>query len=70
MSSPHPAFSRLRVTAATLLASAAFSLAQEKLADVTRQPDAYNTWKLALTPGVATDSATGRFGTPPCEILI
>ena len=57
MSSPHSAFSRLRVTGATLLASAAFSLAQEQLTDVTRKPDAYNTWKLALTPGTATDAA-------------
>ncbi len=58
MSSPTPPFSRLLVTGAALLASAAFSIAQEKLADVTRQPDAYNTWKLALTPGVATAADT------------
>ena len=57
MPSPHSAFSRLSVTGATLLASAAFSLAQEQLTDVTRKPDAYNTWKLALTPGTATDAA-------------
>ncbi len=57
MSSPHSAFSLLRVTGAALLASAALSIAQEKLTDVTRQPDAYNTWKLALTPGTATEAA-------------
>ena len=58
MSSTHPAFYRLRLTGAALLASAAFSTAQEKLTDVTRQPDAYNTWKLALTASHATDAAT------------
>jgi len=31
-------------------------LAQSNLNEVTRTPDAYNTWKLALTPGVATDA--------------
>jgi hypothetical protein len=47
-------FSRLCIA---LLGSAAFSLAQPALTDITRQPDAYNTWKLALTPGAATDAA-------------
>jgi putative heme-binding domain-containing protein len=40
-----------------LLGGAALSLAQPGLTEVTRRPDAYNTWKLALTPGTATDAA-------------
>ena len=40
------------------LGSAALSPAQTGITEVTHQPDAYNTWKLALTPGTATDAAT------------
>jgi hypothetical protein len=36
--------------------------AQSNLTGVTREPDAYNTWKLALTPGTATDPAIRRAG--------
>ncbi len=46
----------LRIAAALVLASTGF--AQTGLTDLTRQPDAYNTWKLAFTPGTATDPAT------------
>ena len=55
MNSLPATFSRL---CSALLASAALSLAQPGLTEVTRQPDAYNIWKLALTPGAATDAAT------------
>ena len=57
--SPHPTRAlRLVLHAAAASIFAATSLAQTGLNDVTRQPDAYNTWKLALTPGTATDPAT------------
>ena len=39
------------------LGSAALCFAQTGITEVTRQADAYNTWKLALTPGTATDAA-------------
>ena len=55
MNSLPPTFLRLCIA---LLGSAAFVLAQPGITEVTRQPDAYNTWKLALTPGAATDAAT------------
>ena len=58
MFSPHPASSRLRQLGIVLFGSAALSLAQTGITEVTRKPDAYNTWKLALTPGTATDAAT------------
>ncbi|MEQ1858359.1 MAG: heme-binding protein [Chthoniobacteraceae bacterium] len=51
---------------AAALASLLFAttaLAQPQLTEVTRKPDAYNTWKLALTPGIATDAAT--ISSPP-----
>ncbi|MEO7319104.1 MAG: heme-binding protein [Chthoniobacteraceae bacterium] len=41
-----------------MLGSAMFAIAQPNLTEVTRQPDAYDAWKLALTPGTATDPAT------------
>ena len=41
-----------------VLGSAALAFAQPNLTEVTRQPDAYDAWKLALTPGAATDPAT------------
>ncbi len=34
------------------------AFAQPELNEITRQPDAYNTWKLALSAGTATDPAT------------
>ncbi len=43
------------VAATSAVAAACF--AQAKLTEVTREPDAYNTWKLALTPGTATNPA-------------
>lgn len=58
MVSPHSASSRILYLGITLLGSVALSIAQPGLTDVTRQPNAYNAWKLALTPGTATDAAT------------
>ncbi len=40
-----------------LIAMATIALAQPNLTEVTREPDAYDNWKLALSPGVATDPA-------------
>lgn len=57
MSSARSAFFRLHVIGVALLGSVALSTAQEELTEVTKQADAYNTWKLALTPGKATDAA-------------
>ncbi len=57
MSFTRPAFFRPHVVSVLLLTSTALSPAQEKLTEVTRQADAYNMWKLALTPGTATDAA-------------
>ncbi len=48
---------RIRSVGAALVAFASIAFAQPDVTDITRQPDAYNTWKLALTPGVATDAA-------------
>ena len=53
MTSLPPTFLRLCIA---LFGSAALILAQPALTEVTRKPDAYNTWKLALTPGKATDA--------------
>src|SRR4029434_3990737 len=41
----------------TMLCSVTLTLAQSDLTEVTRRPDAYDGWKLALTPGTATDPA-------------
>ena len=41
-----------------VLATAPLVFAQPNLTEVTHQPDAYDAWKLALTPGTATDPAT------------
>src|SRR5471030_1137631 len=58
MHTASPTCSRLAFAAAAIwFAAAAMSLAQTVEAP-TRQPDAYNTWKLALTAGTATDPAT------------
>ena len=57
MSSARSAFFRLHVIGVALLGGVALSTAQEELTEVTKQADAYNTWKLALTPGKATDAA-------------
>ncbi|MEO6739905.1 MAG: hypothetical protein ABIP20_06615, partial [Chthoniobacteraceae bacterium] len=57
MPSPLSLSFRRCITSAALLCSAVFSLAQPGLTEVTRQPDAYNTWKLALSAGTATAAA-------------
>ncbi len=48
---------RWHLACAAALALVAPCFAQPPLTEVTREPDAYNTWKLALTPGTATDAA-------------
>src|SRR5579862_9329897 len=47
----------MRLVAAMWVAGAALALAQS-VESPTRQPDAYNNWKLALAGGTATDPTT------------
>src|SRR4249919_491870 len=51
-------FLSLGLSSIAVLGSMTFALAQSNLTEVTRRPDAYDSWKLALTPGMATDPAT------------
>ena len=55
---PTPANTLRCLSGIAILGSAMLALAQPNLTEVTRQPDAYDAWKLALAPGTATDPAT------------
>ncbi len=53
-----PNRARLAVSLALWVASAVTAFSEPTLESTTRQPDAYNNWKLALVGGTATDPAT------------